>query len=142
MAADTGHGATVSIDTNPVIYDIVEITQAEMTVPDVDISHLGIPAPGPRQFMPGDLIDAGTFTLRCLFDPEQTSYVWPVIADIVITGPISNATNTVAGAIAGKAYINAIKPNDYMTDTVQETELTFRWTGDAGGPTFTPEAAA
>ena len=61
---------------------------------------------------------------------------------MVITAPISLATNTVAGTITGKAYINAIKPQDFMTDTVQETELTLRWTGDAGGPTFTPEAAA
>lgn len=131
---DTGHGATITFTTTGGTWKCRTISGLEVTLPDVNISHLT--TSGDTEYMPGDLRDNNPVTLQVLFQGTQGLPALGTEETTTITFPIPGGGATTAPNIAGTAYINRIKYPNFATNELQIAEITFRFNG-LTGPTYT-----
>lgn len=156
----TGHGATLTFDSLTLSLYFTSFSPSEMTRPDLDKSHLGTNVF--REFMPGDLIDAGAFTASFFTDTSKFTMhdgsptgapTWGATVATYDTGtpridgpvyvatitlPIAVSGNTIAAKIIGKAYFNSLSLPELATDTLLQQSAVLKW---ADGPALVPEAA-
>lgn len=155
----TGHGATFAHGSFAALF--LSFSASEQSRADLDKSHLGTFAY--RQFTPGDLIDAGSFTATFFTDVNNFSMydgsgaadlvpVWiaagitegtgmpPIDGDAVtttITLPKAAPGSASGAKIVGSAYFNSVSLPEIATETLMQQTAVLKW---ADGPALAPEA--
>ena len=144
MALSTGHGATLTFDSNTV--SIISMSGFEQSREALDTSHLG--TTDYRTKIPGDLAEPGEFTVEFFFDPTAA---WSAVADEVppieeedvaetctVILPISVSGNNTNAQWTGNGFITNWTTPELVTDSLMTSSVTIQW---ADGPTFSEEAA-
>lgn len=129
--ADTGLGATLTLATTGAIGNIRSMTLPELTLTDIDDSHLG--TTDQRSFCAGDLYDGGELVAEVLFDVTNTNcdlHTFGVSETVTITFPKVDTSNTNAAAtLAGTGYVKAQKFPDLQIDELQVYNMTIKFDG-------------
>ncbi len=133
MAIDTGHGATISFGTQGGTWRATRITPSAESRPAIDASHLG--TTGYREFLPGDLINAGEFVVEFQFQGNQGLPTRTTAETVTITHALASGEAT-AATIAGTAFVTEAKYPDLNTDELKKGSFTVKWDGYTG-PTYT-----
>jgi hypothetical protein len=134
---DTGHGATITFGTSALAFNTLSIGLGTPTRAAIDKTHLG--TTGQREFMAGDLEDAGEMSVNFQFDPGATAPVTSTAAETVtVTFPLTTGAAT-AATYAGTGLITSVQLPELATETIQTGTLTVKWDGMTG-PTFTAHA--
>lgn len=135
MSIDQGNGATFTFNTSSFTANIVDISQDGETRDDIDTSHLGTTSY--KTFDPADLSDAGTYTLKIQFDPEELASVPRKAAKEVmdLEYAISNTANATKGKVSFTGYVNSVS-GTIEVDTLLEMDIQIKIDGT---PTFTDE---
>ena len=126
MPVTTGHGASLTFDTQSGTYQFTNIDLGEETVEDVDDSHLGTTER--RTFRTGDLVDGGEITAGIQADLDDQPAVGKANETITITRPLSPAGQT-AGTIAFEGYVNGWTRGNMVTDELIEGEISIKVSG-------------
>lgn len=154
----TGHGATLTHDSFVALF--LSFSGSEQSRNDIDKSHLGTKIY--REFMPGDLIDAGAFTATFFTDVNNfglkpTGYTSgaPTWASSVTVGasvpqittktpalatisfPKASSGSAAGAKVVGLAYINQLSLPEIAIDSLMQQTAQFKW---ASGPVLVPEA--
>ncbi len=139
MAVDTGLGATLTLGTTGSVGVIRSLTLPELTLNDIDTSHLG--TTGQRTYIGGDLVEGGEIVAEVLFDTLVNALEsFGVSETVTITFPISVNGNTTNATLAGTGYIKGQKFPDMQIDELQVYNLTIKVDGQTDFA-WTPESA-
>jgi hypothetical protein len=136
-AGRTGHGTAITFGTSSFTASYHEIEGLELTRKAVRTSHLGLAQDAEHTYVPSDLIDTSPQRIRM----EWNSSVSPPVAGapetVTITYPL-RAAQTVAGTLAGTAFVTQAKGGDITVDPdgVMVGEFMLQWDG-LTGPTYT-----
>lgn len=117
--ADVGTGAVFTFVTTALSLDLTSIEWGGISREPIDVTHLGsTPA---KEFIPGDLYDAGEITIEGLLDPNDGDAV-----------PISGAAETMritfpipAGGVGGAVWEASGFITEYEVGVPMEEEMTF-----------------
>jgi hypothetical protein len=132
----TGHGSTITFATSAWAAAIISIGSFEMNRGKLDKTNL---ASGDyREFIPGDIVDAGSFTLDFFADMNSQP---PVLADpelVTIKIPDSSTGTVGAGSptVAANAFIESASTPEIVTGSLMRGQALVCW---STGPTFSDE---
>jgi hypothetical protein len=155
----TGHGAVLTHDSFVALF--LSFSASEQSRPDLDKSHLGTDIY--RQFIPGDLIDPGSFTATFFTDVNNFSMAptgyssgapnWdnatvvlgasiPAIttrtpATATITLRKASSGSAAGAKIVGPAFITQLSLPEIAIDSLMQQTAVLRW---ADGPALVAEA--
>lgn len=154
MPADSGNSATVTFGSWSFTADIISITPGDETREALDVSHLG--TSDYRQFIPGDLVDAGEWVFTYIQDSTDADKTLPPdptsgTADgmgardtVTITLPEQlDAGNPPTFVFSGFVTSRSLAPLE--NDTVQIGTFSIKPDGGYNSgtvPVFTEDAAA
>lgn len=135
MAADTGHGATLTLSGNTNSFQIVSINPGGESVESIDVTHLGTTTS--KEYIPGDVLETPEGSATVLFNVTTDLPLPASTHTITVTFPVGpDQTTTNKATLVGTGFIMARVYPELVTDTVQEAEI--NWKLDGGtGPTFT-----
>jgi len=133
MPIDVSNGATITFGTSSWTGAIqsMDISGFERAVKDRTV----LSTTGFRQKAPGDLVDAGSVSVRFYFDPDEPPPITAAVETVTITFPVPTGSSNGA-TLAGTAFISAYSVSVPEADEDMTAELTVTWTG-ATGPTWT-----
>ena len=127
MAADTGHGATVTLSSSALVLDWKSIDMGNETRPSVEDWHL---ASTKKTKMPGDIPDEGKVTIPFNWDDYKDA---PVTSSTPETATFTYASGA---TWAGTGMIVDVKRPNSETGTLKQGQIVFEWDAKTG-PTFT-----
>jgi hypothetical protein len=131
VAADEGHGATLTMgtstwDTNALI---ISITPDAITRAAIETTHLGTATA--RSFIPEDLVDNGGFTIEFLSNGADTNAILPVLAaaeTLTITYAVMSGNST-GQIITGSGFCTEYTPGSAAVGEVIKGSAKFKWAG-------------
>ena len=126
MPVDIGTGASVVFGTSSFTANFTSLSIDGITRISIPTSHLGTTTA--HTFVPGDLIDAGEFSMEFQWDPDDYPPIEGAIETITISFPLSSGGSTKATfAFSGfmTNFSGAIPLEDLMTGSA-----TVKITGD------------
>lgn len=134
-ATQTGHGATVGFGTSTFTAPMTSITPDEQSRPVLDNSHLG--TTDYRSKIPGDLVDAGGFSVSGFYDADQQPPILNNPETITVTLPDSDPSTGAGATIAGSAFADSWSIGEITTDNLIPYDMHVTW---GTGPTYTDES--
>lgn len=139
MAADTGNGTTLTHAAATFIANIISITPGEETREALDVSHLG--TSNQREFIPGDLRDAGEFTVTYIQDVTDSDKSLPPMTGAELwTITLPNQGSAGAATITFTGFVTSRQLAPLENDTVQVGTFSIKPDGGATELTFTEDA--
>ena len=94
---DVGTGTSAAFATSSFTGSIMGITRSGVERPSIPTSHLG--TTDDHTFMPGDLVDQGSYDFALQFDPDTTPPIDGAAEVITITFPLPSGQSTPATAV-------------------------------------------
>lgn len=136
MAADTGHGSTLTFGTSGFSASIVSMTGVKKSRPVINASHLG--TTGAEEKIPGDLEDHEAFEIECHFTPGAAGSIpsTGVVETITKSYPTAAGQST-PGTYAGSGFIVDFTEPVLKTNEIMMSKLSVIFDGYTG-PAFTP----
>lgn len=133
---ETGHGSTVTFATSTFTASIISIGGFEMARVVLDKTHLTSGAY--RLKKPGDVIDAGEFTLDFFYDMDVQAPFNAVPETVTIKVPDSSTgvVGVNSPTVAASAFCRNFAHPELVTDQLMRSQTVVVW---AAGPTFVDE---
>ena len=119
MAKTQTNGLSLAFTTNAWTARIVNYSQDGETSDDVETSDLS--TTGYRTFIPGELIEGGTYTFLVHVDPTQTRLATGVLDEATIEYPLSVSTNTNPATSVFDCYINSYSESGEINGLIEAT---------------------
>lgn len=142
MAAGTGNGTTLTHAAATFIANIISITPGEQTREALNVSHLG--SVSNHEFIPGDLIDSGEFTVTYIQDVTDSDKTLPPMIGAELW-TITLPEQVPAGnppTITFTGFVTSRQLAPLENDTVQVGTFTIKPDGVTTDLTFTEDAAS
>ena len=139
MTADTGQGATLTLETTGAIGCVRSMQLPEFAMEKIDDTCLD--STGFMTYIAGDLTDPGDIVAEVVFDPELDIPQGGVVETVTVDFAISNPANTVAAQLTGTGFITTRSLPNLALNELMVMTVTVSFDGKTG-PTFTKEAAA
>lgn len=135
----SGQGITVAFATSSFTASLVFVGRTEQTRGALEDSHLGLASGSEMTFVPADLIDAGEFVIRFLWNQSFSTFppITGAAESITITYPLKTGETTGA-TLAGTGFLTRSAGPDVEINAtgVMQGEATVKWNGKTG-PTYT-----
>ena len=136
--ADTGNGASVAFSVTTGVGNATQITMNEITVEDVETSHLG--TTNYKTFRAADLSDAGEIVVETQWAADASDVPSRGAEEVItVTWPIHTSGNTQAATFVADGYIKSVKLPDFANGELQLATITFKLNGEDTEPAYSVE---
>ena len=136
--ADTGNGATLTMEDTTGSYDIVSISGLEVTRDVIEVTKLS--DTGHKRYIRDDLAEIGEITVTAYSDAGvpsiTTAHGTDLDETITITYPVAPGGSS-GGTVVFGGVITGVKSADAEMGEVMLVEFTIKGTGNVTGYAFT-----